>query len=60
MAGAGAGIARVVIAMPGQPPVTASLANGWYLAWWPGEWPPGTKVFGIDSLGQQVAEAPIQ
>ena len=57
---AGAGIARVVIAIPGQPPVTASLANGWYLAWWPAEWPPGTKVIGLDSLGQQVAEASIQ
>ena len=57
---AGAGIARVVIVRPGQPPVTASLASGWYLAWVPGDWPPGTKVFGFDPLGQRVAEAPIQ
>ena len=57
---AGAGIARVVIDIPGQPPVTASLANGWYLAWWPAEWPPGTKVIGHDALGQLVAEASVQ
>ncbi len=57
---AGPGIARVVIVVPGQPPVSASLANGWYVAWWPGEWPPGTKVTGIDPLGQTVAEEPIQ
>ena len=57
---AGGGIARVVIAIPGKPPVTASLANGWYLAWWPAEWPPGTKVIGLDALGQQVAQESIQ
>ena len=45
---AGPGVARVVLAMPGQPPVTASLTNGWYLAWWPGEWPPGTKIVGLE------------
>ena len=57
---AGTGIAQVVIVMPGQPRVTASLANGWFLAWWPGAWPPGTKVVGLDSLGQPVAETPIE
>jgi hypothetical protein len=57
---AGSRIAKVVIVVPGQPPVTGSLANGWYLAWWPDSWPPGTKVFGIDSLGQTVTEAPIE
>ena len=57
---AGDGIAKVVIRMRGQPPVTAALANGWYLAWWPAEWPPGTKVFGFDSVGQQVAQVSIQ
>lgn len=56
---AGPGIASVVLTMPGKPPVTASLASGWYLAWWPGDWPPGTKIVGIDRLGQTVAEAPI-
>ena len=56
---AGDGIATVLITMPGKPPVTASLANGWYLAWWPADWPPGTKVIGLDSLGRQVAEASI-
>lgn len=60
MGRAGAGIAKAVIVTPGQPQVTASLANGWYLAWWPGGRQPGTKVIGLDPLGQQVAEAPIQ
>lgn len=53
---AGPGIARVAIAIPGQPLVTASFANGWYLAWWPGAWPRGTTVVGLDVLGQQVAK----
>ena len=60
MGRAGDGIAKVVIVMPGQPQVTASLANGWYLAWWPGAWPPGTKVVALDSLGQPVTDAPVQ
>jgi hypothetical protein len=60
MGRAGAGIATVVIVMPGKPPVTASLTNGWYLAWWPGAWPPGTKIVGLDSLGQTVSEIPVQ
>ena len=55
----GPGIARVLIALPGCPPITASLANGWFLAWWPGEWPVGTKVLGLDALGQTVIEQPI-
>jgi hypothetical protein len=54
---AGPGIARVAILMPGQPLTTASFANGWYLAWFPGAWPPGTTVLGFDALGQKVAEA---
>ena len=53
---AGPGIARVAIRIPGQPPITASFANGWYLAWWPGAWPQGTTVIGLDVVGQQVAE----
>ena len=31
---AGAGTARVVLDVEGIGPVTATLANGWYLAWW--------------------------
>jgi hypothetical protein len=54
---AGPGIARVAILIPGQPLTTASFANGWYLAWFPGAWPPGTTVLGLDALGQKVAEA---
>jgi hypothetical protein len=57
---AGAGIAKVVVVMPGKPQVTASLANGWYSAWLPGEWPPGTKVVGLDSVGQPVTETPLE
>lgn len=53
---AGPGIARVAIVIPGQPLTTASFANGWYIAWWPGAWPPGTTVVGLDALGQKVAE----
>lgn len=53
---AGPGIARVAILIPGQPLITASFANGWYLVWWPGAWPRGTTVIGLDVLGQQVAE----
>jgi hypothetical protein len=55
----GPGIAKVIIAVPGQPPITASLANGWYLAWWPGDRLPGSKVLGLDALGQVVIEAPL-
>lgn len=53
---AGPGIVRVAIMIPGQPLVTASFANGWYLAWWPGPWPRGTTVLGVDVLGRKVAE----
>jgi len=60
MGRAGPGIAKVVIVMPAQPRVTASLENGWYLVWRPGSWPPGTKVVGLDPLGQRVTEAPIE
>jgi hypothetical protein len=53
---AGPGIASVGVLIPGQPPITASFANGWYLVWWPGEWPKGTIVAGFDEAGQDVAE----
>ena len=53
----GNGVAAVVIQMPGKPPIRASLANGWYLAWWPGPWPRGTKVLALDAVGGKVAEA---
>ena len=56
---AGAGISRVMVLMPGHVPITASLANGWYLVWWPGVWPQGTMVVGLDVLGQQVAETTL-
>jgi hypothetical protein len=33
----------------------ATVANGWYVLWWPGEMPPGTSVLGLDVLGTEVA-----
>lgn len=55
MGQAGAGVARVVVLMPGQVQMTATLANGWYLFWWPAALPVGTKVIGLDGIGAQVA-----
>lgn len=52
---AGAGIATVAIVMPGRARMRATLANGWYLFWWPGAIPVGTRVMGLDALGQEVA-----
>jgi hypothetical protein len=54
---AGAGIAIVAIDMPGRPRMTATLANGWYLFWWPGGLPVGTKVIGLDGFGGEVAKS---
>jgi hypothetical protein len=53
----GQGISSVAILVPGQGQMTAALANGWYVAWWPGPWPNGTKVVARDVLGNVVAEA---
>ena len=55
----GPGIAHVVIQLAGQPPILASLANGWYAAWWPGPVPQGSKVVGYDSAGQPVASGDL-
>jgi hypothetical protein len=55
MGQAGSDIARVVVLMPGQVRMTATLANGWYLFWWPGALPAGTQVIGLDVFGAQVA-----
>ena len=41
--------------MAASRPILASLANGWYAAWWPGPLPNGSKVVGYDSGGQPVA-----
>ena len=54
---AGPGIAAVRVIIPGQPPITASFANGWYLVWWPGAWPHGTTVIAVNDDGERVAEA---
>ncbi len=64
---AGAGIASVVVEPIGQPPVTASLENGWFGAWWPaaagvgqgGADPPPVVVRGLDLLGTELAEVRV-
>jgi 1-acyl-sn-glycerol-3-phosphate acyltransferase len=53
---AGSGIAAVVLDVPGYGGVRASLANGWYVAWWPGLWPDGTVVRGLDQFGNVIAD----
>jgi hypothetical protein len=53
---AGAGIAKVMLIVPGQPPIVASLANGWYIAWWPGKWPPKMRIVGLDAIGRTAVE----
>lgn len=53
---AGPGISSVVVDLPVGVRVTASLANGGYVAWWPGVWPLGTIVRGLDGQGAIVAE----
>ena len=52
---AGPGITAVVIDVPGQGRLSASLTNGWYIAAFPGNWPRGTKVIGLDATGDEVA-----
>ena len=54
---AGQGIARVVVEMPGRQRMGATLAQGWYLFWFPGEIPAGTRVIGLDVLGANIAES---
>ncbi len=55
---AGPGISTVVAVLPGRGRITATLENGWYVMWWPGELPGGTKVIGLDAAGVEVAEIP--
>ena len=67
MGRAGQGIASVVVETPGQPPILASLENGWFAAWWPIALPMGAWdgpdlpevpyiVRGFDAAGTQIAE----
>ena len=65
----GAGAARVVLDVEGIGPVTATLGNGWYLAWWetgqpldpngPGPQLPSRRytVTAYDALGQITDQA---
>jgi len=55
----GESIVKVVIMRPKEEPITASLANGWYLAWWPDTVGPGAKAVGSDASGLPVAEVAL-
>jgi hypothetical protein len=55
---AGAGIARVQIQVAGQPPIVATLVNGWFAAWWPGG--PRATTLGFDGGGGIVARLPLE
>ena len=50
----GAGVARVKIRSPGQPPVVASSANGWWAAWLPGPIPAPWQIVALDQVGGVV------
>jgi hypothetical protein len=56
---AGPAIAKVVIVRPGEADITASLSNGWFLAWWPDTWGPEPKAVGFDARGQSVIEVEL-
>ena len=65
----GAGMGRIVVDVEGLGPVTATLGNGWYLAWWetgqpldpngPGPHLPSKRfaVTAYDTLGQITDQA---
>lgn len=50
----GQGVASVAIVVPGKGEITTSMANGWYMASFPGPWPDGTTVVARDVTGAQV------
>jgi len=54
---AGPAIAAVELVIPGGPRVRASLANGWFAAWWPGDFvnkPQPITINGYDAAGNLV------
>jgi len=54
---AGPAVAAVDVVIPGGPRVRASLANGWFAAWWPGNFvnmPPNVTINGYDAAGNLV------
>jgi hypothetical protein len=55
---AGPDIAAVEIVIPGGPRVRASLANGWFAAWWPGDFvnkPQNITINGYDGSGNLIS-----
>lgn len=54
---AGPAVAAVEVVIPGGPRVRASLANGWFAAWWPGDFvnkPQNITINGFDAAGNLV------
>ena len=51
---AGEAVSRVEIRGAGQPPVVASLANGWWALWTPGPMPARWAIAALDVLGRDV------
>jgi hypothetical protein len=54
---AGPVVAAVDVVIPGGPRVRASLANGWFVAWWPGNFankPQNVTINGYDAAGNLV------
>ena len=55
----GQAIVAVRLVRPGQIPVEAAVANGWWGLWVEGAFPPGTVVRGFGASGQPLAEVVI-
>jgi hypothetical protein len=54
---AGPAVAAVEVVIPGGPRVWASLANGWFAAWWPGDFvnkPQPITINGYDGSGDLI------
>jgi hypothetical protein len=54
---AGPAVAAVDVLIPGGPRVRASLANGWFAAWWPGDFvnkPQPITINGYDDAGNLI------
>ena len=51
---AGSAIVRVEFRREGQPPIVASLANGWFAAW-TYDFEGATTIRGFDTAGNEVA-----
>lgn len=56
---AGQGIAKVVIEISGRVDVTASLQNGWFVAWWPAAIGDSVALSAFDASGAELFRRPI-